>query len=35
MASTSEVGHAKNIANFNLLNTNIIALAAIYNTSYA
>ncbi|WP_293871945.1 hypothetical protein [Flavobacterium sp.] len=31
MASTSEVGHAKNIANLNLLNTNIIALGAIYN----
>jgi hypothetical protein len=33
MASTSEVGHAKNIANLNLLNTNIIALSAIYNPS--
>ena len=33
MASTSETGHAKNIANFNLLNTNIIALGAIYNPS--
>ena len=33
MASTSEVGHAKNIANLNLLNTNIIALGAIYNPS--
>ena len=30
MISTSEVGHAKNIANLNLLNTNIIALGAIY-----
>ena len=30
MASTSEVGHAKNIANLNLLNTNIIALGGIY-----
>ena len=33
MASTSEVGHAKNIANLNLLNTNIIAIGAIYNPS--
>lgn len=33
MASTSEVGHAKNIANLNLLNTNISALGAIYNPS--
>ena len=33
MASTSEVGHAKNIANLNLLNTNIIALGTIYNPS--
>ena len=33
MASTSEVGHAKNIANLNLLNSNIIALDAIYNPS--
>ena len=33
MASTSEVGHAKNIANLNLLNTNIIALGVIYNPS--
>lgn len=33
MASTSEVGHAKNIANLNILNTNIIALGAIYNPS--
>ena len=33
MASTSEVGHAKNIANLNLLNTNIIALSTIYNPS--
>ena len=33
MASTSEVGHAKNIANLNLLNTNIIAVGATYNPS--
>ena len=33
MASSSEVGHAKNIANLNLLNTNIIAVGAIYNPS--
>lgn len=33
MASTSEVGHAKNIANLNLLNTNILALGATYNPS--
>lgn len=33
MASTSEVGHAKNIANLNLLNTNIIAVGANYNPS--
>jgi hypothetical protein len=33
MASTSETGHAKNIANLNLLNTNIMALGAIYNPS--
>ncbi len=33
MASTSEVGHAKNIASLNLLNTNIISLGAIYNPS--
>lgn len=33
MASTSEVGHAKNIANLNLLNTNIVGLGAIYNPS--
>ncbi len=33
MASTSEVGHAKNIANLNLLNTKIIAVGAIYNPS--
>ena len=33
MASTSEVGHAKNIANLNLLNTNIAALGATYNPS--
>ncbi len=33
MASTSEVGHAKNIANLNLLNTNIIAVGSIYNPS--
>lgn len=31
MASTSEVGHAKNIANLNLLNTNIVALGTVYN----
>ena len=31
MASTSEVGHAKNIANLNLLNTNIVALGTLYN----
>ncbi len=30
MATTSEVGHAKNIANLNLLNSNIIALGSIY-----
>jgi hypothetical protein len=30
MASTSEKGHAKNIANLNLLNTNIIAIGVIY-----
>ena len=30
MASQSEKGHAKNIANLNLLNTNIQALGAIY-----
>jgi hypothetical protein len=30
MASTSEVGHAKNIANLNLLNNNIQALGSIY-----
>lgn len=33
MVSTSEVGHAKNIANLNLLNTNIAVLGAIYNPS--
>lgn len=33
MASTSEVGHAKNIANLNLLNTNILALGIVYNPS--
>lgn len=33
MASTSEVGHAKNIANLNVLNTNIMALGAMYNPS--
>jgi hypothetical protein len=33
MASTSEVGHAKNIANLNVLNTNIIALGTMYNPS--
>lgn len=31
--SVSEVGHAKNIANLNVLNTNIQALGAIYNPS--
>lgn len=29
--STSEVGHAKNIANLNLLNTHILALGNLYN----
>ena len=33
MASTSEKGHAKNIANANLLNTYIVQLGAIYNPS--
>ena len=33
MSSTSEVGHAKNIANLNLLNTHIIALGTTYNPS--
>ena len=33
MASTSEVRHAKNIVNLNLLNTNIIKLSVIYNPS--
>jgi len=33
MSSTSEVGHAKNIPNLNLLNTNISALGAVYNPS--
>ncbi len=33
MASISETGHAKNIANLNLLNTNIAALGTIYNPS--
>jgi hypothetical protein len=33
MASTSEKGHAKNIANANLLNTHIIELGAVYNPS--
>lgn len=33
MASTSEKGHAKNIANANLLNTYIVQLASIYNPS--
>ena len=33
MASTSEKGHAKNIANANLLNTYIAQLGAIYNPS--
>ncbi|WP_445712492.1 hypothetical protein [Flavobacterium sp.] len=32
-SSVSEVGHAKNIANLNLLNTNIAALGAVYNPS--
>jgi hypothetical protein len=31
--ATSETGHAKNIANLNLLNTSIIAVGAIYNPS--
>lgn len=31
--SVSEVGHAKNIANLNVLNTNILALGAMYNPS--
>ena len=30
MASNSEIGHAKNIANLNLLNSNIQALGSIY-----
>lgn len=33
MASTSEKGHAKNIANLNLLNANILALGTLYNPS--
>lgn len=33
MASVSETGHAKNVANLNLLNTNIIAVGTIYNPS--
>ncbi|CAM3800801.1 hypothetical protein FLGE108171_15415 [Flavobacterium gelidilacus] len=33
MASTSEKGHAKNIANANLLNSQIAQLGAIYNPS--
>ena len=33
MASSSETGHAKNIANLNLLNTNIVALGPTYNPS--
>ena len=33
MASTSEKGHAKNIANANLLNTHIAQIGAIYNPS--
>jgi hypothetical protein len=33
MKSKSETGHAKNIANANLLNTHIIALGATYNPS--
>lgn len=32
-SSVSEVGHAKNIANLNLLNTSIAALGTIYNPS--
>ncbi|TDP61148.1 hypothetical protein [Flavobacterium dankookense] len=35
MASISEVGHAKNIANLNVLNTNIIAVGTSYNPSNA
>lgn len=31
MASTSEVGHAKNVAHFNLLKTHVNALGPIYN----
>lgn len=31
MASSSEIGHSKNIVNLNILNTNIIAVGAIYN----
>ena len=34
MASTSEVGHAKNIANLNLLNTHIASLGSVYNPSH-
>ncbi len=33
MASTSEKGHAKNVANANLLNTYVIELGAVYNPS--
>lgn len=33
MASTSEKGHAKNIANANLLNSHIIELGTVYNPS--
>ena len=33
MASTSEKGHAKNVANANLLNTHIIELGSTYNPS--
>jgi len=33
MASNSETGNAKNIANLDLLNTNIIELGAAYNPS--
>ena len=33
MASTSEKGHAKNIANANLLNTHIAQIGAVYNPS--
>lgn len=33
MRSTSEVGHAKNIANLNVLNTNIVEIGSLYNPS--